>query len=454
MTRISTILCLLISGFLLFIQTYAQDVQYPGIWQGKLQLPGQELRIVFNISKNQNGQLIAKMDSPDQGATNIPVTEVLANEKEIILKVNSIGGVYKGNMQNDKQTIKGLWKQNNYQFSLNLSKVTSAPEVKRPQEPIKSYPYDEKDISIINPEQGITLAGTFTFPKNKIARAAIILISGSGAQDRDETIFGHKPYLVLADYLTRKGFAVLRYDDRGIGGSTGSLSNSTIEDLSTDMIAAVKYLKTSENFDKCNIGLIGHSEGGWIASLVATKIPDISFLILLATPGISGLEIVCDQIANLNSAMELKEDVVRQNVALQRSILEIVKNEKDDKIATEKLTDLVPENKQAQIKTLISVKYRSMISFDPKSVLKRVKCPVLALNGEKDIQVNSSKNLKAISVALEEGGNTTYLTQEIPLVNHLLQTANTGLISEYAKIEETISHHVLELIGDWIQTRL
>jgi pimeloyl-ACP methyl ester carboxylesterase len=391
------------------------------------------------------------MDSPDQGATNIPVTEVLISEKEITLKVKSIGGIYQGNMQDDKQTIKGVWTQNKYQFSLNLTKSTTAPEVNRPQEPKKPYPYDEKDISIRNSEQGITLTGTFTFPKNTVARAAIILISGSGAQDRDETIFVHKPYLVLSDFLTRKGFAVLRYDDRGVGGSTGSLSNSTIDDLSTDVIAAVNYIKTTENFDMNNIGLIGHSEGGWVASLVAAKIPDISFIILLATPGISGLEIVCDQVENLNKTMGLKEDVVRQNVALQRRILEIVKNEKDDKIATEKLIDLVPENKKAQIKTLISVKYRSMISFDPQSVLKVVKCPVLALNGEKDIQVNSSKNLKAISVALKEGGNTNYITQEIPHVNHLFQTSKTGLISEYGKIEETISNNVLELIEDWIQ---
>ena len=454
MGRINSILCSLILGFFFFIQANAQNVQLEGIWQGKLQIPGQELRIVFKISKNENNQYSAKMDSPDQGATNIPVTEVLISEKEITLKVKSIGGIYQGTVLDDKQTIKGIWTQNKYQFSLNLIKSTTAPEVNRPQEPKKPYPYDEKEISITNSEQGITLSGTLTIPKNAVPHAVIILISGSGAQDRDETIFGHKPYLVLSDYLTRRGFAVLRYDDRGVGGSTGSLSNSTIDDLSTDVIAAVTYLKKIDNFDKNKIGLIGHSEGGLVASIAAVKIPDISFIILMATPGINGLEIVCDQVANLNRTIGLTEDVVMQNIALERKILEIVINEMDDKIATEKLSDILPENKKSQIKTLLSVKYRSMISFDPKSVLIMVKCPVLALNGEKDIQVNSLKNLQAISDALNEGGNTNYITQEIPHVNHLFQTADTGLISEYGKIEETISKNVLELIVDWLQTLL
>jgi pimeloyl-ACP methyl ester carboxylesterase len=451
MGRNNLTLLSLITALLFFVHASAQDINLPGTWQGKLEVSGQELRIVFNISQNEDGGFSAKMDSPDQGAANIPVSSVLVDEREITLNVKSINGVYKGTLQDDNQTIKGAWTQSGYEFPLNLKKGGIAPPISRPQEPKRPFPYEEKEVLIKNSEQGISLSGILTLPKSSGPHAAIILISGSGAQDRDETILGHKPFFVLSDYLTRRGFAVLRYDDRGVGGSTGKLSTSTNEDLATDVIAAVNYLKELGNIDKNKIGLIGHSEGGIIAQLTAVKIPGISFIVLMAAPGINGLEIICDQAAYSSRAYGLNEEVVLQNVALQRKILEIVKNEKDNKIAAKKLNDLLPENKKSQIKILLSVKYRSLISFDPAPVLQKVKCPVLAINGGKDSQVNSKKNLEAIAGALSKGGNTNYSTQEIPNVNHLFQTANTGSVSEYGKIEETISPKVLELIVTWLQ---
>lgn len=451
MRRKSLTLLSLITVIFFFTHANAQDINLSGAWQGKLQLPGQELRIVFKISQDEKGQFSAKMDSPDQGATNIPVSAVTLNERAITLNIKSIGGMYKGILQDGNQTIQGKWKQGGYEIPLNLNKIIVVPEIRRPQEPKKPFPYEEKEVTIKNSEQGISLAGTLTTPKSTGPHAAIILISGSGAQDRNETIFGHKPFFVLADYLTRRGFAVLRYDDRGVGGSTGNLSTSSIGDLATDVIAAVNYLKKLDNIDKKKIGLTGHSEGGMIASMVAVKIPDIAFIVLMAAPGIDGLELICDQVTNIGRANGLNKQTILQNVALQRKILEVVKNEKNDAIAAKKLSDLLPENKKSQVKTLLSAKYRSFISCDPRNVLNQVKCPVLAANGEKDIQVNSKKNLGAIADALKEGGNTNYLTQEIPHVNHLFQTADTGLISEYGKIEETISTGVLELIGSWIQ---
>lgn len=432
---------------------FAQDNIFNGVWQGKLAVSGQELRIVFHITQTEDGKYTASMDSPDQGAKGIPVNSVEINNTEITLNLISIGGLFTGELQDDKQTIKGNWTQGGYTFPLVLRINETAPAPVRPQEPRAPFPYHEQEIKITNPEQGNTIAGTFTFPKGAGSYPAVILITGSGAQDRDETIFGHKPFWVLADYLTCKGFAVFRYDDRGVNSSTGNLSVSTIEDLSTDVLAAVNYLKKQSAVNPQKIGLIGHSEGGLTASLAAAENTDIAFVVLMAAPGIIGSEIICDQVGDITRLQGASEEEVRQNMNLQRKILDIVKQEKDSRIAMKKLKDVVHADKHAQIKILLSPKYRSLISFDPALVLINVKCPVLALIGSKDIQVKAGKNLDAISKILKAGGNTDFQTKEILGVNHLFQTAETGAVSEYGRIEETISSRVLEVISDWLKNK-
>jgi pimeloyl-ACP methyl ester carboxylesterase len=454
MQRIKKYIYYLVIYFIIIFyvnNSFTQNIfSLDGYWKGILTSFGQELRIVFKVIKDDSQKYFASLDSPDQNVFNIPVTSVIFDDRIVIFKIKSVG-IYKGFMQDDNKTIVGKWLQNGRSFICNLSKIDTISILSRTQEPERPFPYVEKHLDIENYKAKIKLAGTLTLPNLNGNHPLVILISGSGAQDRDETIFNHRPFLILADYLTRKGFAVFRYDDRGVGGSTGSYSNSTFTDLSEDVNAIYNYFIKHNDINCFKIGLIGHSEGGLVASISASNLSGISFVVLMASPGIVGSELICDQVANLGRASGLKADVIASNVDLERQILEIVKNYDNNKIALEKLIEIVPNNRRSQINILLSPRYRFMLSFDPKNIYTKLKCPVLAINGEKDIQVSSLKNLYAISNTLHEGGNTNFTVLEIPNVNHLFQTAKTGYISEYGKIEESFSTEVLKIISKWIQ---
>lgn len=257
-----------------------------GIWMGNLTVPGGlQLRIVFNISTNPDGSINASMDSPDQGVSGIPVDTVSYKEGILNLEVKSIGGSFEGVYKESSETIEGEWKQAGSTFPLILNRTEKIPEVQRPQNPVKPYPYTEEEVVYENKEAGIKLAGTLTLPQSEGPFPAVILITGSGQQNRDEEVFGHRPFLVLSDYLTRQGIAVLRVDDRGIGGSTGNFSQATTEDFAGDVLAGVEFLKNRPEINPDQIGLIGHSEGGLIAPMVAVKSPDIAFIVLMAPLG-------------------------------------------------------------------------------------------------------------------------------------------------------------------------
>jgi hypothetical protein len=233
-----------------------------GMWMGTLSFSGTDLRVVFHFSKNPEGKLTATLDSPDQGAKDIPVDEVTFQNNHLYLNAKSIGGIYEGDMQEGKPGIDGKWAQGGMSVPLVLERTDKVPELVRPQEPKPPYPYIEKEVTYENKNAGITLAGTLTLPTTGAPFPAVLLITGSGAEDRDETVFGHRPFLVLADYLTRRGIAVLRVDDRGVGKSTGSMAKATSEDFAGDMLAGVEYLKGLKEIDPKRIGLLGHSEGG------------------------------------------------------------------------------------------------------------------------------------------------------------------------------------------------
>ena len=425
---------------------------FTGTWQGKLAISGQELRIVFHITQENDGSHRATMDSPDQGATGISVEQVLINEPQIELTVAVIGGVFKGVLKQDEQRIDGIWSQSGYRFPLNLRRAEMKAKGQT-QISKADVPYGMKELTVINPVQGNTISGTLTFPNDNKTHPALILISGSGAQDRDETIFGHKLFWVIADYLTRRGFAVFRYDDRGVSGSDGDLAASTLKDLSTDVQALVTRLKKIKSIDGTKIGLLGHSEGGLVAALTASEDTSLAFLVLMAAPGIVGSEIICDQVGALSRMAGLGEERAQQNMKMQRKILDIVTEEKNRTVAAEKLKKILPPEKYPQIRILLSPKYRSLIASDPAPVLTKIKCPLLAINGSKDIQVGAKKNLSAISAALRKGGNKHFQTEEIPDVNHLFQTAKTGAVSEYGTIKETINRDVLRIIGGWLMER-
>jgi pimeloyl-ACP methyl ester carboxylesterase len=424
--------------------------------------------MVFNISKNPDGTLTATLDSPDQGVTGIPVEEVIFKDKTLRLEVKSAGGVYEGKVSEDFLVIEGEWKQSGGAFPLTVKRVDKAVEILRPQVPKKPYPYIEEEVIYENKDAEITLAGTLTLPSGKGPFPIVLLITGSGPQDRNETIYNHHPFLVLADYLTRQGVAVLRVDDRGVGESTGDFSQATSEDFASDVLAGIEYLKTRKEINPKQISLIGHSEGGLIAPMVAVKSPDVAFIILMAGTGLTGEEILYLQGALISRAMGVSEEDIAKNRQFNEKIFSLIKEEKDEKTIEEKLrqmfmTDWAELNEEeksrigdpevflkAQLQSLLSPWLKFFLIYDPKPTLNKVKCPVLAINGEKDLQVPPKENLSAIEEALKSGGNQDYTIKEIPNLNHLFQTAQIGLPSEYAKIEETISPIALKIITDWI----
>jgi pimeloyl-ACP methyl ester carboxylesterase len=285
----------------------------------------------------------------------------------------------------------------------------------------------------------------------------VLPITGSGPQDRDETLMGHKPFLVLADYLTRKGIAVLRADDRGAGKSGGDFAAATTADFATDAEAGALYLKTRPEVDSKKIGLIGHSEGGAIAPLVASRRPEIAFIVMLAGPGVPGNEVIISQTALLAKASGASDAASRATAAKERDILAIMLREKDNAIAGKLLREQLagtPELQMAlQIRVLTSAWYRYFLAYDPPPAIEKTKCPVLALNGDKDTQVDSKLNLPAVGKALESGGNKTFELVQLPGLNHLFQHAQTGAVSEYGSIEETMSPAVLEKVASWILQR-
>jgi pimeloyl-ACP methyl ester carboxylesterase len=442
------------------------------IWQGALEVGGIKLRLVLKITKNPDGTLKATLDSVDQGAMNLLVDTIIIENKTMRFTMKSIGGSYEGTLNEDKTEVSGRWTQSGQSLPLVFKRVAEqaqVPQMKRPQEPKKPYPYREEDFVFANPEAGITLAGTLTLPKGPGPFPAAVLISGSGQQDRDETVFGHRPFLIIADYLTRQGIAVLRYDDRGVGQSTGDPANATSADFATDALSAVRYLQTRREINPQKIGLIGHSEGGLIAPMVAVQAPDeIAFIVLLAGPGVTGEELILLQAELIARANGVSEEIIAQNLAIQRRVFAVVKEKSDTIEAEREIRDLLLEELsrlseeeqkalglseaviEAQTKQILSPWFRYFLTYDPRPTLSQVRCPVLVLNGEKDLQVPPSQNLPEIVKALEAGGNREYAVIKLADLNHLFQTSRTGSPSEYAQIEETFSPKALEMISAWM----
>jgi len=449
-------------------QQEISEISIEGIWEGKLKVPGTELRIVFKISKNPEGTLTATLDSPDQGATDIPVEEVTFTDNTLRLEIKSAGGVFEGKVSEDFLVIEGEWRQSGQTLPLTVKRVDKAVEILRPQVPKKPYPYIEEEIVYENNDAEIKLAGSLTLPSGNAPSPVVLLISGSGPQDRNETIYNHRPFLVLADYLTRRGIAVLRVDDRGVGESTGDFSQATSEDFASDVLSGIEYLKTRKEINPKQIGLIGHSEGGLIAPMVAVKSADVAFIVLMAGTGLTGEEILYLQGALIYRAMGVSEEDIVKNRQFNEKIFSVIKEEKDKKNTEERLRQMFMEDWEkmsdekkeqmgdpevflkAQLQSLLSPWLKFFLTYDPKPTLSKVKCPVLAINGEKDFQVPPKENLSAIEEVLVAGGNKNFTVKELSGLNHLFQTAQTGLPAEYVKIEETISPEALKIIGDWI----
>ena len=439
----------------------AQDIT--GKWNGMLQVQGMEFSLVFHIAK-EDSAYTAKMDSPDEKAFGIPASATSFEDSVLTIEIAKVGARYQGRY--GPSGFEGNFYQSGQSFPLGLTKnLMEKKALSRPQEPHKPYPYPSEDVRFSSDSGKIEMAGTLTLPQGKKKSPAAILISGSGPQNRDEEFMGHKPFLVLADHLTRNGIAVLRYDDRGFGQSTGNYGNATTADFATDVKAAIAYLKTRKEIDPNGIGLIGHSEGGLVAPMVAAD-TEVAFMVLLAAPGISGAELLLWQAETMAKTQGVDEEKVKEEWNINRDILELVVQYGEEESFETRLKEhlneaisnhqiILPEGmgREDFIKPRISMFSRPWMSFflkyDPVPTLKKVECPVLALNGGKDVQVGP-ENLTAIEKALRQGGNNKVTAKEFPDMNHLFQTCKTGAMAEYATIEQTMDPVVLEEISRWV----
>lgn len=447
------------------LSLYGQEIT--GQWNGILKIQGIQLRIVFNIEM-KNGKYVSTMDSPDQGAKGIPVTTTSYKDATLIFKIASADILYEGSL-NEENNFVGIFNQAGLSLPLDLTREqTEKEKTNRPQEPIEPFPYYSEDVKFENSKDNVELAGTLTLPKKDGIFPVVVLISGSGPQNRDEEIFGHKPFLVLADHLTKKGIAVLRFDDRGTGESTGNFQRATSIDFAGDVKSAVEYLKTRTEINKNKIGLIGHSEGGIIAPMVAAELEDINFIVLMAGTGISGDKLLLLQQELISKASGMSETQIEKTQAINKGAFDIiVKSNNNDSLKIE-LTNYIKkamsENPESgkpegmseddyinlQLKQLTTPWMTYFLKHDPAIILEKVKCNVLAINGEKDLQVPAKINLEAIKSALEKGGNKNITIKELSNLNHLFQECETGLPNEYGTIEQTFSPVALEEITTWI----
>jgi len=452
-------------SFPLVLKQKAEDII--GLWKGKLQ--GTPVEFSLDISIDENNKRVAYL-SPNGGVSKVEVSNLENQLDKLSFDVPAEGVKYSGNLNKKGKGIEGVFSQGNREFTLNFSKAEKAKQVKlnRPQHPVKPYHYNSEDVYFDNDKANIKLAGTLTTPKGEGPYPAVVLISGSGPQDRDQTFMGHKTFLVLADHLTKFGIAVLRFDDRGFAKSTGDFSSATSLDFASDVQAAVEFLAKHSSIDASNIGLIGHSEGGLIAPIVASQSDYVAFITLMAGPGVSGNNIAIEQIKTILSVNGLSEEAAMAGSNITRQLNEAVITHQDSADFKGLLAQtyknawsLLPQPIQtelkkvgggsisnARIKSLSSAWNKYFLIHQPEMYLSKLSIPVMAIHGGKDKQMIATKNLQAIKVALNP--SSKHLVKEMDGLNHLFQTANTGLMSEYSKISETVAPQVLEEISTWI----
>ncbi|AKA35372.1 alpha/beta hydrolase family protein [Flagellimonas lutaonensis] len=455
----------LVSGLL----TMAQNIS--GTWGGNITLPNEKkIQFIFTIEENQDNYKTV-VDIPTQRVNNITAIKTTLKNDSLVIDFSNVGMKYLGKLNTIHFEISGKVVEGINAFPLTLSRknIEKKTGKARPQEPKKPYPYLAESVSFQNKEDKITIAGTFTRPKGKGKYPVAILISGSGPQDRDETLSGHKPFLVLADHLTRQGIAVLRYDDRGFGESTGVHSQATTYDFATDAISALNYLKTRKDVDNENIGIIGHSEGGIIAPLVANRTNEVAFIVSLASTGISGTEL------SVMQSKEMRPFPVPDEAAYEKAIRQAIKIAQQNKEVSKIKTELtahynttiapilknlgVPETKIKEVvgglvdmRTTKWIRY--FYGYNPATEYEKLSCPVLSLNGNLDTQVEAKINQDGLRKALKKGNNKDFKIIELEGLNHLFQNAKTGKMDEYQDIEETFSPKALAIISDWILERI
>lgn len=458
---------------LVALSAHAQSIATPSIdgsWHATLDAGAIKLRLILDVATSPTG-LTSRLQSVDQGGAIIPAKQTTFAAGKLSLRFPEIGANFEGAFDEKTGKIAGTFTQNGVALPLTWERGGSLPQNDRPQTPKPPFPYNSEDVTFENKGAGIQLAGTLTSPKSGGPFPAVVLITGSGPQDRDESLMGHKPFLVLADHLSRNGIAVLRVDDRGTGKSTGSFASSTTTDFATDTQAALDYLKTRKEANPKLIGLIGHSEGAVIAPMVAARRSDVAFIVMMAGPGVRGDKVLEVQAARIMASMGVPQSGIDQNAKVQKLLMDAAKSEtsrdaiaRKVKAGVDEMIEHGTEEEKAALRTfagraadqaamMASKWFRQFLLYDPAPALRNVRVPVLVLNGELDTQVDAAQNLPAIVHALEEGRNRDYTVVKFPGVNHLFQTAKTGAPAEYATIPETMSPKVLASISSWIAVR-
>jgi pimeloyl-ACP methyl ester carboxylesterase len=431
-----------------------------GVWQGAIEGNGMRLRLQLHVTHDDKKQLLAALDSPDQGVSGLPAVKVSQKDNIFYFEIPVVKGSYTGTLNPARNVLTGTWTQSGVEQKLAFQRSDQLLPLLRPQDPVKPYPYKEEEVTFSNDQAHLSLSGTLTLPPGSGPFSVAVLLSGSGPHDRDETIEGHRPFLVLADHLTRKGIAVLRFDKRGVGKSTGNYAEATTQDFSADAQAAVAYLKTRKDIAPKQIGLIGHSEGGLLAPLVASHSSDVAWVVLLAAPALKGEDILLLQSELIMKVAGIDEEQISRTLDFNKQTYALARQEIDPAAFETKLNALVqstgmgalvpPATLQAQVRTMASPWFRDILDYDPVPALQKTLCPVLALNGQKDLQVPPKENLSKIKKTLQDAGNKDFQTTELPGLNHLFQHAPTGSPAEYGAIEETVAPEALDAISDWV----
>lgn len=437
------------------------DTTMAGSWLGTLSTPGGDLRVVFNLNRTPDGQLTGTMDSPDQGATGIPLSDVTRSADTLRIAVDAIAGRFAGVVNMTAGTVDGQWAQGPARLPLVIEKVDAAPTVARPQVPEAPFPYESREVTFSSAD-GTALTGTLTLPEGDGPHPGIVLIAGSGPQDRDAAVAGHPLMLVWADVLTRNGFAVLRYDERGVGASGGVHETATTADLSVDTEAAAEALAGRAEVDDDRILLVGHSEGGMIATLVATRSETVDGVVLLASPAVSGSEILSDQLDVRARANGIDERTRAMQQGTQARIFRAIETNASDSLAMAKeLRAIMIDSRgidgeeviQQEVRRLTSPWLRAFIAYDPAEDLERLDVPVLAVYGSNDKQVLPEKNADALRTALQASDASDVTIRTLTGLNHLLQPSDTGRPVEYGQIETTVAPEAIETVTEWLSDR-
>lgn len=447
------------------ISLSAQSPTWTGDWYGTLDVGVAKLRLIFHVASGPDGSLTATMDSPDEGASDLPLDSVITQSDSLQFIIRKGKVSYTGVYRSEQQLIEGTFVQGliNLPLTLSREKLAGLP---RPQTPHPPFPYQADRVRIPSLVDTHHLAGTLTLPKRTPA-PAVVLVTGSGPQDRDESIFEHKPFAVIADYLTKRGIAVLRYDDRGFGASTGSFGQATTQDFATDLAAAVAFLRKDPRIDPQRLVVGGHSEGALVGSIVASRDKQIAGLLLMAGPGLQ-----LDSVLNLqDKAMRLQlgqsPELISTWITARNTIYRIVRASASSAdfqahIDSQAATILAPFSKREQLVLGVNTEnlakaftplgqpwMKALIDEDPATYLAQIQCPTLAIFGEKDLQVPPTENQAAMQAAIPSTVSVQF--EVFPSLNHMMQTAETGMVTEYQSIEETISPAVLARIDAWLQ---